>query len=97
MMAKLTDAELEEALRDLDGWALEGIAISKVFEFDTYARAALFAQVCAFLAEKYDHHPDLLLTYGKVKVSLYTHSAGGVTLKDTSLAREINLLAEKPS
>ncbi|RMG22374.1 MAG: 4a-hydroxytetrahydrobiopterin dehydratase [Armatimonadetes bacterium] len=97
MMAKLTDAELEAALKDLDGWALEGIAISKVFEFDSYARAALFTQVCAFLAEKYDHHPDLLLTYGNVKVTLYTHSEGGVTLKDTSLAREINLLAETPN
>ncbi|GIV01537.1 MAG: putative pterin-4-alpha-carbinolamine dehydratase [Fimbriimonadales bacterium] len=97
MMAKLTDAELEAALKDLDGWTLEGIAISKVFEFDSYARAALFTQVCAFLAEKYDHHPDLLLTYGKVKVTLYTHSEGGVTLKDTSLAREINLLAETPN
>lgn len=92
-VAKLTEQELEEQLQDLEGWVVEGVAITKVFEFDTYARAALFTQLCAYLAEKHDHHPDILLTYGKVRVSLYTHSEGGVTLRDTSLAREINLLA----
>jgi 4a-hydroxytetrahydrobiopterin dehydratase len=92
-MAKLTEHELAEQLQDLEGWTVEGVAISKVFEFESYPRAALFTQMCAYLAEKHDHHPDILLTYRKVRVSLYTHSEGGVTLKDTSLAREINLLA----
>ncbi len=92
-MEKLTEQELEEQLRELEGWTVEGVAITKVFEFDTYTRAALFAQVCAYLAEKHDHHPDILLTYGKVRVLLYTHTEGGVTVRDTSLAREMNLLA----
>jgi len=92
-VAKLTEQELAEQLQGLDGWTVEGVAITKVFEFEAYARAALFAQVCAYLAEKHDHHPDIMLAYGKVRVSLYTHSEGGVTSRDTSLAREINLLA----
>ena len=71
---------------------MENGRITKTYEFKTYAHGLLFASACGQLAEKRDHHPDLLMTWRKVKVSLSTHTAQGITEKDISLAREYDAL-----
>jgi 4a-hydroxytetrahydrobiopterin dehydratase len=60
--------------------------IVKTYEFGSYLAGIDFAVELANEAETRDHHPDLLVTWRKVKVSLSTHSEGGITEKDTSLA-----------
>jgi 4a-hydroxytetrahydrobiopterin dehydratase len=85
-MPKLTDAELTEALALLPGWELKDGQIVKTYEFGSYLAGIDFAVELANEAETRDHHPDLLVTWRKVKVSLSTHSEGGITEKDTSLA-----------
>jgi 4a-hydroxytetrahydrobiopterin dehydratase len=47
----------------------------------------------ALLAEKMDHHPEWVNVYGRVDVTLSTHSAGGVTEKDIALARKMDAFA----
>ena len=85
-MPKLTEAELAEALNMLPGWELQDGQISKTYEFGSYLSGVDFATSLANEAEERDHHPDILITWRKVKVSLSTHSEGGITEKDTELA-----------
>ena len=85
-MPKLAPDELSSALQGLPGWSAEEGQISKTFEFHSYLEGLDFAMALGQEAEKRDHHPDMTVTWRKVKVALSTHSEGGVTEKDTSLA-----------
>ena len=70
-----------------DGWAREGEgAIAKSYAFGDFAGALAFAVRLGMLAEKRDHHPDVLLSWGKTRVSWTTHDAGGLTALDLALA-----------
>ena len=86
-MPKLSDSELAAALQSLPGWEVEHGQLTKTFEFDSYLAGIEFARMCAEYAEKVDHHPDLLIMWRKVKVSLSTHSEGGITEKDIESAK----------
>ena len=88
-MPKFSDSEVLTQLEAIPGWSFEQNQISKAYSFDEYTKGLLFASACGLLAERRDHHPDLLITWRKVQVSLSTHSEGGVTEKDISLAKEI--------
>ena len=57
--------------------------------FATFAEAMAFANRVAALAERHDHHPDILVQYSRVTLTLSTHDAGGLTELDFRLAREI--------
>ena len=89
-MALLSEDEIAAGLPG--GWSREGDEIVRAFEFESYARGALFTAAVALLAEEADHHPDLLLTYRRVEVRLSSHDAGGVTDRDLRLARKISEL-----
>lgn len=60
--------------------------LERVFSFDSYARALEFTQRVGEEAERRDHHPRLVLEWGKVTVSWWTHSAGGLTALDFEMA-----------
>lgn len=89
MSAPLDRATIQSKLSDLPGWAVEGNAIQKTFTFPSFMPAIAFVQKIAEMAEKADHHPDILIRYKRVTFSLSTHSAGGITEKDFALAQEI--------
>ncbi|MBI4019784.1 MAG: 4a-hydroxytetrahydrobiopterin dehydratase [Candidatus Aenigmarchaeota archaeon] len=76
-------------LKGLKGWTLDGKEIRKEFRFREFADSVEFANKVFYLAEEKDHHPDILIRYNKVMLTLSTHSEGGVTEKDIILAREI--------
>ncbi len=86
---KITDDELRSGLSDLPGWAVEGGQIAKTFEFDAYQKGLVFACAVGFLADTLNHHPDLLVTFGKVRVSVNTHDVGGLSPYDLELARRV--------
>jgi 4a-hydroxytetrahydrobiopterin dehydratase len=93
---RLTGKEIEEKLPAFTGWSYDPkeLRIEKTFDRNDFLGAAIFVQRIAFVAEKQDHHPDILLHgYKFVKVMLSTHSAGGVTQNDFDLALAINILA----
>jgi 4a-hydroxytetrahydrobiopterin dehydratase len=76
-----------------DGWSFDekASAIVKEFTRDSFTEAADFIGKIAPIANKQDHHPDLLLhDYKKVRVILSTHDAGGVTSNDFKLAKAID-------
>ena len=67
-------------------------AIHKSFKFKDFIGAFGFMTQVALIAEKMDHHPEWSNVYNKVEVTLTTHSAGGVTNKDLTLAKAIDAL-----
>ncbi|MHB8671539.1 MAG: 4a-hydroxytetrahydrobiopterin dehydratase [Acidimicrobiales bacterium] len=92
MVRRLSEEELLAGLDRLPGWESQGGAIVKTFELGTFADAVAFVTRVGFAAEAADHHPDLDLRYRKVRVSLTTHDAGGLTARDLELAGEIESL-----
>jgi len=88
-MALLSDNEIAEKLSGLEGWGLGGNQIVKQYKFKNFVGSMGFVTKVAILAERADHHPDILIEYSKVKISLSTHSEGGLTEKDFNLAKEI--------
>ncbi|HMT14231.1 MAG TPA: 4a-hydroxytetrahydrobiopterin dehydratase [Aestuariivirga sp.] len=93
---KLIGVERARALAALHGWAeAKGRdAITKTYQFATFGKAFGFMTEVALAAEKMDHHPEWTNVYGRVEVTLATHSSGGVTEKDMELARKIDERAE---
>ena len=88
----LTDAEIASQLKRLDGWKKEGKFITKTFEFGHFMDAVAFVNEVAEVAERKEHHPDIRVRYTTVKLSIQTHSEGGVTNWDVDLAKAIDVL-----
>lgn len=94
MAERLAPAERETALLRLNGWIYDPgtDAISHDFKFKTFSEAFSFMTRVALAAEKMDHHPEWSNTYNKVRITLTTHSAGGLTDRDMALAGKIDRL-----
>jgi len=95
MSAKLDPALLPGLLSQLPGWSLdaEAAAISRHLEFADFNEAFGFMTRVALMAERKDHHPDWSNAYNVVDVTLTTHDARGLTMKDIELARFIDRIA----
>lgn len=78
----LSEADVLERLRALEGWRLDSKAIVKRFTFAGFPDAVAFVSRLVPDAEAADHHPDLTINYRQVTVSFTTHSEGGITEKD---------------
>ena len=92
-MSVLSDDDVRAALQRLTGWRHEGKAISRQYEFPTFADAVAFVNRVADAADAADHHPDIDIRYNKVRLVLSTHSEGGITGKDVELAGRADDLA----
>lgn len=66
--------------------------LQKEWTFPDFAAALAFVNQVGALAEAANHHPDVYLTWGKVRLTLWTHTANGLTDKDFALAGEIDRL-----
>ena len=86
----LEKGEIKARLKDLDGWDSSGGGLKKKYRFANFAASMEFVNRVAGLAESADHHPDISIKYDRVKLTLSTHSEGGVTEKDFALAAEID-------
>jgi len=92
-MARLDGDEIEQRLSGLEGWALEGDAITKEFESGDFAGSVEFVNRLTPIAEEMNHHPDLTISWSTVTVTISTHSEGGLTAADFELAGRIDALA----
>jgi 4a-hydroxytetrahydrobiopterin dehydratase len=93
-MSKLTDAEVAERLAGAAAWRAADGAIEREQSFADFAAAIAFVDRVAELAEAANHHPDILLHgWNKVRLTLSTHSEGGLTDSDFLLASEIDRLS----
>lgn len=89
-MSKLSEGEIEQRLAD-SGWARKGEAIEHEWKLADFAAAIAFVNRVAEMAERANHHPDILVHgWNKVRLELSTHSQGGLTEADFALAAEID-------
>lgn len=91
----MNQSEVHDRLRSLSGWQLQGDTLIKEFTFKDFTAAFAFMTAAAKEAEAANHHPDWSNSYNKVRVTLSTHSEGGVTDKDVRLAEVMNRLADE--
>ncbi|WP_438711621.1 4a-hydroxytetrahydrobiopterin dehydratase [Aquimarina muelleri] len=93
-MVKLSESEITERLKNVDGWEYHENAIHTTFEFNDFKDAFSVMTRIAFEAEAQQHHPDWSNVYNKLQISLSTHDAGGITEKDFTLAKTIDAIIE---
>jgi len=91
MPKRLGKAEIQKKLKSLSGWSLKGSAIVRHYQFSGFVPAVAFVNHVAGLAEGMDHHPDILIQYKNVTLTLSTHTAKGLTDLDFKLAKKIDL------
>jgi 4a-hydroxytetrahydrobiopterin dehydratase len=93
-ITKLNSAQISQQRKSVPDWALEDQSLQRTFIFKNFVEAVAFVNRLVEPAEKLGHHPDLVVGYGKVVVTLSTHDAGGLTLDDFILAQEIDRIAQ---
>jgi 4a-hydroxytetrahydrobiopterin dehydratase len=83
---KLANDAIDKWLGAHAGWQRDGDTIAKRFTFPDFGAALAFAVRIGMIAQKRDHHPDILVAWGKATVLWTTHDAGGITQLDLDLA-----------
>jgi 4a-hydroxytetrahydrobiopterin dehydratase len=96
MGTPLSDIEIQRELGTRPGWMRRAATITRTYEFPTFLAAIAFVHRAAEIAERLNHHPDIDIRYCKVTCHLSTHSAGGITRRDFSLAAELDAAATAP-
>lgn len=91
-MATLTPQQVATGLAETPGWQVDDAQLTRTVTRKDFRDALLFVNAVGFLAERANHHPDILISWNKVTLTLSTHSEGGLTGRDFALAREINEL-----
>lgn len=86
---KLSTEEIENSVKDLEGWKFEGKFLRKRFEFANFAESLAFVNKIGEIAEDADHHPDITFGWGYAEIELTTHDTGGLTKLDFNLAAKI--------
>ena len=92
-MATLTPEQEATELAGTPGWLVEDEQLTRKVTRKDFRDALLFVNAVGFLAERANHHPDILISWNAVTLTLSTHSEGGLTGKDFALARQINELS----
>jgi 4a-hydroxytetrahydrobiopterin dehydratase len=95
-MPRLSEDDIRARMAGLSGWGREGDGIRKVFVFDSFASAIAFVNEVAGRAEAADHHPDILVEYTRVTLTLTSHDVAGLSERDFRLAAAIDLLRSPP-
>lgn len=81
-----TETEIHSQLRELPGWIYRDGAIRRAFDTEGWPYTMLVVNAIAFACEAAGHHPDLAISWSRIEVSLWTHSAKGITEKDFEAA-----------
>jgi 4a-hydroxytetrahydrobiopterin dehydratase len=89
-MNKLSESEIQTALTQAPEWSELNGAIQRTFQFKDFPEAMRFVNRVADAAEADQHHPDILIRWNKVTLTLSTHDASGITDKDFALAKKID-------
>lgn len=93
MAERLSDQEIEGRLQG-GSWRREGDAIVRELKFEDFREAIAFVNRVAEAAEAANHHPDITVHgYNRVRLTLSSHSAGGITAADFELAERLDGLA----
>jgi len=87
-MPRLNQAQVRRRMGGIPAWRARARAIRRTFVFEGFMDSIGFVNRVARKAQKSDHHPDIDIRWNKVTLTLTTHSEGGLTAKDFSMAKE---------
>ncbi len=90
----LAAKEARDLAREVPLWTLSDKEIKRDFKFKDFRQAIAFANKLADIADAEDHHPDILISYSKVTLTLSTHKINGLSRNDFILAAKIDMLVE---
>lgn len=90
MSELLGDDAIEQGLAGLSGWQRDGQALVRTVELASFPKAIEVVDRVAEVAEQADHHPDIDIRWRTLTFRCSTHSAGGITAADLTLASKIN-------
>ena len=85
-LGKLSEDQINAQLESFPEWAELNGQIQRTYSFEDFNQSIAFVNRIAEYAEQVQHHPDILIRYNKVTLSVSTHDASGITLKDFELA-----------
>lgn len=88
----MTETEIAERMKDLEGWSRDDDTIVKTYRFANYHETMAFVNATAWISHRADHHPDLTVGYNQCTVAYTTHSAGGLSRKDFDCAAKVDAL-----
>jgi 4a-hydroxytetrahydrobiopterin dehydratase len=93
----LNKIEAEALMKQLHDWTISDDvkSISKSIAFKDFAGAMAMANKCAAIFEEEGHHPDLLVTWGKLTITTWTHAIGGLSENDFIVAAKIDQLTDQ--
>ena len=90
----LKPGEVDNLLKQLEGWSLADGAIAKTYSFKNYYHTTAFVNATAWISHREDHHPDMLVGYNTCRVSYITHAIGGLSENDFICAAKLDKLFE---
>jgi len=92
-MEKLAELDVKARLGALPDWSEVSGSIQRTYQFKDFIAAMAFVNAVAAHAEKVQHHPDIMVRWNKVTLTLSTHDAGGITAKDFQSAAAYDAMA----
>lgn len=92
VQGRLSDEDARTMMEEVPGWEIVDNTIQRTFRLSNFVTAMDFANKITPIAEQENHHPDLHVSWGKVRVELSTHKIGGLSRNDFILAAKINQL-----
>ena len=95
-LSKLTDDEIQESLKELNGWSIQNGKLHKELEFTDFGGAWKFMTIAVIEIEKMNHHPEWFNVYNKLVIDLMTHDVGGISQNDINLAKYLDKIPVIP-
>lgn len=90
---KLTETEVIQRLKDLDGWQQQSSSLQKLYIFKDFATSVTFINLIVPVADGMNHHPDIrIYGWNNLEITVTTHDHGGITHLDFELAGKIDTL-----
>ena len=86
----LSQAEVNALMREIPQWSLSERSIGREFRLTDFREAMEFVNQVAAIANDEDHHPDLFISYNKVRATLSTHKIQGLSMNDFIVAAKID-------
>ena len=94
-VVSLSAVEAEKLAQEVPEWALGDKAVGREFKFKSFRQAMDFVNKVANVAEDQNHHPNVFISYNKVRLTLSTHKVGGLSRNDFILAARIDRLLDE--
>ena len=91
-LTKLSEIEIQDSLKELNGWSIQNEKLHKEMEFADFDAAWEFMTTAVTEIQKMNHHPEWFNVYNKLVIDLMTHDVGGISQNDINLAKYLDKL-----